>query len=201
MKSKTEGKNGVKALAHVEVLSTFLPFPSFPQSNKFSQQRGTAPIGPGKEEQEEGARGRAGMRGERSRREAEGEEGGLEEWIQAPLAQCVSRREELWLQQRAYQHLPTVQQDPDPESHYRIYLGLLDILLIPFYIFVPFSPSICLTHFFLCCTLCSCTHSPLNQSAYQFMHMCMPARMHFSSQYLCGSQIRHDHVNCSLDSV
>lgn len=186
----------------MEVLSTFLPFPSFPQSNKFSQQRGTAPIGPGKEEQEEGARGRAGMRGERSRREAEGEEGGLEEWIQAPLVQCVSRREELWLQQRAYQHLLTVQQDPDPESHHHIYLGLLEILLISFYTFVPFSPSICLTHFFfLCCTLCSCTHSPLNQIAYQFMHMCMPVRVHFFSQYLCGSQIRHDHVNCSLETV
>lgn len=162
----------------MEVLSTFLPFPSFPQSNKFSQQRGTAPIGPGKEEQEEGARGRAGMRGERSRREAEGEEGGLEEWIQAPLVQCVSRREELWLQQRAYQHLLTVQQDPDPESHHHIYLGLLEILLISFYTFVPFSPSICLTHFFSLLHIVflhPLTFKPNCISIYAYVHACAHA--------------------------
>lgn len=200
VKSKTEGKNGVKALAHVEVLSTFLPFPSFPQSNKFSQQRGTAPIGPGKEEQEEGARGRAGMRGEKSRREAEGEEGGLKEWLQAPLVQCVSRREEFWLQSLpappygpagpwpwiSPPYLPGSSRNP---TYFFLYLCA--------FLFLHLSHSL----FFLCCTLCSCTHSPLNQSAYQFMHMCMPARMHFSSLYLCGSQIRHDHLNCSLDTV
>lgn len=49
-----ESKSGENTLAHVEVLSTFLSFPSLPHSNKFTQRRGTAPIEPGKEEQEEG---------------------------------------------------------------------------------------------------------------------------------------------------
>lgn len=159
-KKKKEGKNEVKALAHVEVLSTFLPFPSFPHSNKFTQQRGTAPIGPGEEEQEEGARGRAGMRGERRRRETEGEEGGLEEWIQAPLAQRVSRREEPWLEQGAYQHLPTVQQDPDPESPHRIYLDHPETLLPSLDLLVPFSSSICLFFYYHIIFLHSVTLKP-----------------------------------------
>ncbi|KAI9543186.1 hypothetical protein NQZ68_014117 [Dissostichus eleginoides] len=71
------------------------------RSLNFTQQRGTAPIGPGKEEQEKGderegwekgGRGEGGVKNKKS----EGEEGGLEGWIQAPLAQRVSRREELW---------------------------------------------------------------------------------------------------------
>ena len=74
--------------------TAFSLFFSSPRSNKFTQQRGTAPIGPGKEEQEEGDQREGGRReedeGVKGRRE-----GGLEGWIQAPLAQRVSRRKEL----------------------------------------------------------------------------------------------------------
>ncbi|KAK2859026.1 hypothetical protein Q5P01_003646 [Channa striata] len=71
--------------------------------------------GPGKEEQEEGDK-REG-REEEEEEDVEwgaGEEGEPEGWIQAPLAQCMSRREESQLGEGAHQHLPTVQQDPDP---------------------------------------------------------------------------------------
>lgn len=44
------------------------------------------------------------------------EEGEREGWVQALLAQSVSRREEFELGKGAHQHLPTVQQDPDPIS-------------------------------------------------------------------------------------
>lgn len=49
-------------------------FPSLPQSNKFTQRRGTAPTGPGKDKQEEGDE-REGQGEE----DVEGEGGGEEE--------------------------------------------------------------------------------------------------------------------------
>lgn len=76
------------------------PALSLSQTNK---RRGTAPIEPGKR----GAAGGGGG-GRRAERRDGRREGGLEGWVQVPLA---SRREEL---QGAHQHLPTVQQDHDP---------------------------------------------------------------------------------------
>lgn len=60
-------------------LALFSLFQSLPHSNKFSQRRGTAPMQPGKEEQEEGDEREGWEEGEGGveEEESEGEEGGL----------------------------------------------------------------------------------------------------------------------------